>query len=63
MRKVALFLAILLVLAIPIIANADNSRIVSVTPRLSFSGTTATCIVRVDAEDFTYALLVFCNPQ
>lgn len=54
MRKVALFLAILLVLAIPIIANANNSRIVSVTPRLSFSGTTATCIVRVDAEDFTY---------
>lgn len=51
MRKTALLLAVLMVLTIPVFAFADNTRTVQVAPRLSFSGSTATCSVRVYGEN------------
>ena len=47
MRKVALLLAIIIVLATPLSVYAADQRIIGIMPELSFNGTTANCSVRV----------------
>ena len=47
MKKVALFLAVILVLSIPMTVNATSERMLTIFPELTFSGTTANCSVRV----------------
>lgn len=42
MKRIALFLAIVLIVSAPLTASA-TVRSISATPQLSFSGTTATC--------------------
>lgn len=49
MRKIAFFLAIALLVSIPLSVHAAESRTVFI-PRLSFSGTTANCSVDVDGD-------------
>lgn len=46
MRKVALFLAIILVIAMPLTVSA-TPRALGINPTLAFDGTTATCEVAV----------------
>lgn len=47
MKKIALFLAIVIILTIPVTAYAAEQRMLSIYPGLSFSGTTAECSVVV----------------
>lgn len=54
MRKIAFILAILLVLTIPTYADADISKAIRIVPGLSFSGTTATCTVKVEADSSSH---------
>lgn len=56
MKKIACLLAAFLVLTIPIYANAASLRVTHVAPTLSFSGTTATCAVKIVAEDSAYPI-------
>ena len=56
MRKIALLLAVVLVLSAPLSAQAAMPR-TEIIPTLSFSGTTARCEVIVDA-DHTYDYVV-----
>ncbi len=54
MRKTAFLLALLMILAIPVSAQADTMRASQIYPVLYFNGTTATCGVSVygkTAED------------
>ena len=46
MRKLALFLAIILVISVPLTVSA-TPRALSIRPSLTFEGTTATCYVMV----------------
>lgn len=47
MKKVALLLAIVIILATPLSVQAANQRIIGIMPELTFNGTTANCSVRV----------------
>ena len=51
MRKIALFLALVLFI-LPVTANAATPRIVTIIPRLGFEGETAKCSVSVMADSF-----------
>lgn len=46
MRKLALFLAIIVVISVPLTVSA-NSRLLSIRPSLTYEGTTANCEVIV----------------
>lgn len=52
MKKLAIFLAILLVFCVPLEVTAA-SRIIQAKPKLTFSGTTATCTVTILADKTT----------
>lgn len=45
MKKIAFFLAVILVLSIPLSIQAVEPRMITVYPRISLNGTTATCTV------------------
>ena len=47
MRKIALFLAIVIALSVPLTAHAAEERMLSIYPEITFSGTTANCAVAV----------------
>lgn len=49
MRKFALLLALLL-LVLPITANATTPRLINIKPGISFNGTNATCTVSVTGD-------------
>ena len=55
MRKVAMSLAVIMVLLLPMTAHAA-SRSIGIVPNLSFSGTTANCTVRVVADSFSHEI-------
>lgn len=46
MRKIALLLALLL-LVLPVTANAATARLINIKPEIGFDGTTANCTVSV----------------
>ena len=52
MKKIALFLAIILVISAPLTVHAAEPRILSIYPGISFNGTTAECSVTV-VGDYT----------
>ena len=47
MKKIALLLAIILLVATPIKAHAATPREAAIAPNLTFTGTTANCSVRI----------------
>ena len=47
MKKLALLLAVIIILAFPLTAHAAEERMLSIYPSLSFDGTTAECSVVV----------------
>ena len=47
MKKVALFLVIVLVISMPLSVHAAEARILSIYPEISFNGTTAECSLGV----------------
>ena len=47
MKKVALILAIVLVISMPLSVHAAEARILSIYPEISFNGTTAECSLAV----------------
>ena len=55
MRKIAMSLAVIMVLLLPMTAHAA-SRSIGIVPNLSFSGTTANCTVRVVADSFSHEI-------
>lgn len=50
MRKIAMSLAVIMVLLLPMTAHAATSRTIRIYPSLSFDGTTANCSVIVLAD-------------
>lgn len=50
MRKLAMLLAVIIVLFSPVTAYASTMRSIGIVPRLTFSGTTANCSVIVTAD-------------
>lgn len=50
MRKIAMSLAVVMVLLLPVTAHAASSRYIRIYPSLSFDGTTANCSVIVIAD-------------
>ena len=53
MKKIAMLLAIILLVATPLTAQAATPRTIDVRPKLTYTGTTANCSVLVSA-DYTY---------
>lgn len=53
MKRFLCVIAIILALCIPVSATSASPRIVAITPGLSFSGTTATCTLRVNSDYYT----------
>lgn len=51
MKKVALIMALLLVMLVPVSAEASVARIPQTNPLLSFNGTTANCSVTIYTGD------------
>lgn len=50
MKKIALLLAIILLVAAPLTVQAATPRLINISPELSFTGTTANCYVLVAAD-------------
>ena len=50
MKKIAMLLAIVLLVATPLTVQAATPRLINISPELSFTGTTANCTVRVFAD-------------
>lgn len=50
MKKIALLLAIVLILSTPLSAHAAEPRMLSIYPGISFSGTTAECSLAVTGD-------------
>ena len=50
MRKIAMSLAVIMILMLPMTAHAFTPRIIRIYPSLSFKGTTANCSVVVIAD-------------
>lgn len=53
MKKCALIMAIIIVLSIPITANAASPRMLSIMPAITFDGTTANCSVTIVGDQLT----------
>ena len=49
-RVITLFMAVLLLVSVPMQVKANTSRIQVIAPRLTFSGTTATCTLQVSSD-------------
>lgn len=47
MKIVAFILALIIMLSVPLSAQAATPRILSITPGITYSGSTATCSVRI----------------
>ena len=58
MKKIALLLAIVLLVAMPLTAQAATPRTITVSPALSYTGTTANCSVLVVAENMSHEIEV-----
>jgi len=56
MKRIALVLAVIIVLSMPLSVQAVQSRAISITPEVSVSGTTATCNVTVMADNMSQYL-------
>lgn len=50
MKKIAMLLAIILLVATPLSVQAATPRLISIIPELSYTGTTANCGVLVSAD-------------
>lgn len=50
MRKIAMSLAVIMVLLLPMTAHAATPRSIGITPRITFSGTTANCSVIITSN-------------
>ena len=50
MKRIALILAVIIVLSMPLSVQAAQSRMISVLPEITVDGTTATCKVRAAAD-------------
>ena len=57
MKKIALLLAIVLLVAAPLSVQAATPRTVSISPVLSFTGTTANCSVTIDASNINHQII------
>lgn len=55
MRKLAMSLAVIVILVLPMTTYAA-SRSIGIVPNLSFSGTTANCTVKVVADSFAHEI-------
>ncbi len=53
MRKIVMSLAVIMVLLLPVTAQAANARTINIIPKLTFSGTTANCSLTILANSMS----------
>lgn len=53
MKKIALLLAIVILVSVPLNVHAVTPRTLCLTPELTFDGTTANCVVKVAGDHIT----------
>jgi len=57
MKKIALLLAIVLLVAAPLTVQAATPRTIRISPVLSFTGTTANCSVTIQADNANHQII------